>query len=357
MSLSPGTKERNNRMWSGFISRWIAAFVCGLLASACLLPVSATAQTISVAGASLLNNGSPWIPKGFTVVGHVAPPRELSGWPKEASALQGPGLFARARSFGANTLRYQVSQPGLDPRSSIYDPQYLGSVVAAVKQARAAGFVVIVSMQWEPPAGLKGQPDMPGAETQHAWSQLARAFASDGGVMLELFNEPSMWETNPKAWQVWQAGMQALVTEIRNAGAKNVLVLDGIHGSHILAGAPEIHDPLHQLAYAVHPYIEPASRGPADWQRQWGVFAQSHPVFISEWNADSMLQCTPDQPQISHELMDFIGQRHLGLIFWAIDIPETLQDSSGQPMGYKGFKCGVPGAGAAYISVQYFRNH
>jgi endoglucanase len=178
----------------------VAALVSSLLVVACSMHAAA-AQQVTVSGNAFIKDGAKWVPQGFSLVGLVAPKgHEMGGGFERARSLYGPQLFERARSLGANTLRIQVSQPGLDPQSPIFDPGYTQEAVDAVRQARAAGFVVIVSMQWEEPAGLAGLPNMPGDSTLRAWSRIAGAFAADGGVMLELFNEPKMQENNPDTW-------------------------------------------------------------------------------------------------------------------------------------------------------------
>jgi hypothetical protein len=44
-----------------------------------------------------------------------------------------------ARAFHANTLRFQISQPALDPGSSLYDENHLKEVEGAIRTARRAG--------------------------------------------------------------------------------------------------------------------------------------------------------------------------------------------------------------------------
>jgi len=335
----------------------LAALASALFVVACSMP-AADAQGISVSGNTFVRDGRPWVPQGFSLVAIVAPPgHEFNGQFANASGLYGPRLLAQAQSLGANTLRFQVSQAGLDPQSPIYSPSYVQEIVDKVRQARAAGFVAIVSMQWEKPAGLPGQPGMPGDSTLRAWSSIGSAFANDGDVMLELFNEPDMWERNPQAWPTWQQGMQAVVDELRSAGARNVLILDGIHGSHVLAGAPAINDPLHRLAYAVHPYFMGSGDGPADWESEWGQFADSHPVLVSEWNAlSSNKRCSPDWAETSQQFLQELGRRRIGVLIWALDLPSTVVDDSGAPLTFQNFGCGVRGAGAASMAIQYMKS-
>jgi len=335
----------------------LAALASSLFVMACSRP-AADARGISVSGAAFTRDGKPWAPEGFSLVAIVAPPGHESGAAyASASDLYGPRLLAQAHALGANTLRFQVSQPGLDPQSPIYSPSYAQEVVDKVRQAQAAGFVAIVSMQWEKPSGLPGQPNMPGDSTLRAWSSIGPAFANDEDVMLELFNEPAMFQRNPQTWPTWRQGMQAVVDELRSEGAKNVLILDGIQYSHILAGAPEIRDPLHKLAYAVHPYFQGADDGPAVWEAKWGQFADSHPVLVSEWNALSSNQkCDPGWAQASQQFFDLLARRHIGVMIWALDLPSTVVDDSGALLTFQNFGCGARGGGAASMAVQYMKS-
>jgi hypothetical protein len=316
------------------------------------------AEGVTVSGNRFIKNGKPWVPQGFSLVSIVAPPgRAASGSFSEASGLYGPQLLAQAHSLGANTLRFQVSQPGLDPQSPIYDPGYAQEIVDKVRQARAAGFVAIVSMQWEKPAGLPGQPNMPGDSTLRAWSSIAKPFAHDGDVMLELFNEPAMFVQNPQTWPAWQQGMQAVVDELRSAGAQNVLILDGVQSSHILAGAPSVNDPLRKLAFGVHPYIVHPTDGPPMWEAQWGQFADSHPVVATEWNAlPGGKNCRDDTAEASQELFGVMARRHIGVMVWALDMPNTIVDGSGALLNFQNFQCTARGAGAASLAVQYMKS-
>jgi endoglucanase len=319
-------------------------------------PAAAEGGGISVDGTRILKDGQEWVPKGFTLVGFVSPVKYMSAGFKEAHNLYGPQELERARSFGADVLRFQVSQAGLDPQSSIYDPAYMDTIIAAVHLAREKGFAVIISMQWEPPSGLANQPMMPSDITQHAWSRIVGAFAKDKFIMLELFNEPGMWETIPAAWPTWQKGMQSLVDLVRRAGSENTLLLDGLRGGHYLKDAPAIHDPMNKIVYAIHPYIDDRDHGPDDWTTHFGYFARNHAVLTSEWNATSTLQCRPDDPEVSNQFIAYLKERHIGLILWALDLRGTLFDANWSPIGFKGFQCGKWGTGAAYIAIDYFHS-
>jgi hypothetical protein len=324
-----------------------------------LCPVAlclANESGITVQGNQLLKDGVEWIPRGFTVVGFVAPESRLNSVLQEGRKSWGPALLERARGLGADVLRFQVSQAGLDSQSSIYDAQYLGQIISAVHQAREKGFSVIISMQWEPPSGLTGQPMMPSDITRRAWSRIAGSFADDKYVMLELFNEPAV-KPSAAAWSEWRSDMQSLVDLVRQSGAPNTLLLDGIRSSRYLKEAPEVNDPLHKYAYAVHPYVDGTDHSPADWTRDFGNFATRHAVLVTEWNATPKLEeCSANMPEVSRAFMAYLKERRIGLVLWALDLHRTLFDDNDKPLEFKGFQCGTWGTGAAHVAFEYFRS-
>lgn len=317
-------------------------------------PAPATpAPTISVSGNTLLANGRPWLPGGVNIVGLVrARPSPAGAGPvfDRAAAHFGPEELAAARSLGANVVLVQVSEPALDPVSPDYVPEYLDRVVAGIRLVQAAGFPVIVNMQWEKPTGVAGQPSMPGAETARAWARLGAFFAHDRSVVFELFNEPNLPLagpgepiSSPRLWAAWQAAFQPLIDDLRRSGMQNVLIVDGMSWAQTLNGAPVLHDPLGQLAYGVHPYPIPSyPETPAGWDTRFGNFAQAHPVVITEWIADSGLFCIPDAPQVARSLLSYTWDHRIGFIGWAYDVPSSLVTSwNGPPTDYRDFACGA----------------
>lgn len=310
------------------------------------MPLSAAAASgqISLAGATLLRDGRPWLAKGVVLIGRLTPAAEVGGDFKKARAAYGPAELDAIKLFGADTIRFQVSQAGSNPQSKIYTPEYAREVFAAVELARKAGFAVIVSLQSEGPSGLD-EAGMPNGKALRAWRQLAPLFAKDRGVMYELFNEPSPKgpdAVQPHDWRTWSAAMQPLITEVRQLGATNVLILDGLKWARILEGAPELADPMHQLVYAVHPYKSWELPDQAACDKNFGAFANSHAVLATEWNALSFWDtCNNDMPRYSEVTLRYLKSKNIGLVAWAYDLPGILIRKSGaSPISFVGFHCG-----------------
>ena len=288
-------------------------------------------KVVSVVHGQLQRDGRLWTPKGVVIVGRLLP-KKLHGDAQfepliSAAANFGGQELAGAKSFGVDLIRFQVSQPALNPLSTLYDPDYADYVVSAVKLARSMGFAVLISMQWESGSGSFQEKNMPEADTQNAWATLLKHLPDDRGVMLELFNEPGLDEAEPSNWQIWQTDHQALVNQLRQSGAKNVLVVEGLHGGAILsADMPVIHDPQGEIVYAVHPYFNTGklTYGPPHWDEYFGNFCAAHPCLVSEWNAGTFAGCINDIPSLSNALLSYLRNKNIGLVVWAFDYHNTI---------------------------------
>lgn len=355
----------------------VLILACVLLFFACTAPsfasTSSTHAAITVVGNQFFKNGHPWLSGGVNLrpleraeLSNVKPVDQK--WFQRAVEHYGPGELEAIRNYGANTVRFQVSQPGLDPRSPGYVAGYLERIAKAVHDAQEAGFMVVLAMQWEAGAtGVKGLSHMPDASTMRAWKRLAPMFAYSRDVMYELFNEPNLTiqghkaQPSRKAWRAWRNAFQPLIGEIRDLGAQNVLIVDGLNYAHTLYGAPTLFDPFGKLAYGVHPYItrgEPTS--PSGWDRWFGDFASSHPVIVTEWFMASRSKrfCKTGAPKITRELLSYARRKRIGFIMSAFDVPGILvQNYIYTPTTFKHFHCGKKYDGGPGQAFQTFFLH
>jgi endoglucanase len=155
-------------------------------------------------------NGRPWLSRGVVLQGFVRPLAALESEPSEAQVLKarlnyGPAELMAIRAFHADTIRFQISHPALDPDSSLYDANYFDEIVRAIKTARRAGFVVMIMMQDETITGDTKEAPLPTAETQRDWDLLTPVFGADRGIVFEIYNEPSPAATSAN-WQLWLNG-------------------------------------------------------------------------------------------------------------------------------------------------------
>ncbi len=321
---------------------------------------------VTVQGPHLLRGGLPWMPRGVQIVGLVAPDGSFSGKYTAANAHFGRAELQAAIADHADTVRFQVSEFGLDPQDPLYSPAYVQEVYNGVELARSLGLAVIVSLQAQPPAGSTSGCPLPDPGAERDWQELAPMFSGDSGVMLELFNEPWMGAT-PAAWQLWEnggmstqpdgqvcqvVGMQTLIDDVRNAGADNVIIVPGLGGETTLAGMPPMGDPANpanpQLAYGIHyPNLSSSSTW---WDSEFGHFSATAPVIVTEWYATSTHDCVSNEPAKAALLLDYLASKQIGSVGYAFDVPGTIVgDWSYTPTTYANFACGVGSDGPGQL--------
>jgi hypothetical protein len=154
---------------------------------------------------------------------------------------------------------------------------------------------------------------------------------------------PAQWNQGTPA-----VGHQAVLDAVRATGATNVVLADGASFSQRLDGLPLLGDPLGQVAYAVHPYLIGALRGPSTWSSAFGELSTRFPVVATEWNASSASAfCNPEWATTGPQLLDFLAARGIGIMGWAFDYPGSLVgDWAHTPTTFDGFACGLPGRDA-----------
>lgn len=279
---------------------------------------------IDIRGKEFLKDGKPWLPKGVTVEGYNRPAKLRDKGTAEATSYYGSAELSAIRQvFRADIIRIQVSQPGLDPRSPIYESEYPAELLYAVKLARSAGFVVIISMDAQAENGIANLPCMPNDSTVRAWRSIAPSFIHDSGIIFELFNEPCKYEGNPKNKTDWAQTMQVVIDDLRSLGATNILLLDGLGFGHSIEGLfPMVHDKLrNRLALTVHPYLVKNNYVTVDqWRKAFGNDAKLYPAIAGEWNATPTNGCVDNTtPEIALSLMRYLESLQIGLIGWGID--------------------------------------
>jgi endoglucanase len=274
---------------------------------------------VSITSNQLLRDGKPWVPHGFFQVAFQASPNEQNVPAFETNAQSGysPQEYAEMAKAGADSVRVMLGQTVGDPQNTTYYSQSLvNQLIAAVKAARQAGLTVIVGIQDESITQDQNPTILPNDATLRVWSQLVPSFKDDKGILLELFNEPGTGPTEvpqPVDWQNWQTSMNAAIASVRNAGAQNVVVADGLAHAELLTGAPPLTDSMNQIAYAAHPYTFSASQemGTAFLDNSFGNFAATHPVIITEWGQG--YYCGPTNPKFLIAFLNYIQNKGIGL--------------------------------------------
>jgi endoglucanase len=371
---------------------YVAVDAAGVASPAATVAITVQASAppaVSPLALSISNNGlvdadgNPFEVKGL-IVRPVIAPFFLT---EPAFEHFGDPELAAARAWDANTIRLLTSQSALDPQDPAYDPQYILAVGNAAQQVLDHGFVLVIGVNDEPGSGETARHCLPTAATGRAWNTLlGLPFAAPkyrGQVMLEPFNEPVAGGDpgrQPTAywWNVWRnggdvasygisasvsclgerkVGMNDLIGQIRDAGAKNIIIADGLGWAHWLNPLFPLKDSLQQLAYGAHPFLERwgsfrlVGKPEADYHTldtAFGDMRTQGPVIATAvgGGAESggtaeTTHCTPNAPQVMPVLLRYLRQRHFGAVGWAFDFPPNslTVDWNYTPTSYTGFRC------------------
>jgi endoglucanase len=180
------------------------------------------------------------------------------------------GSIAAMRSWHINAVRVPVNEDcwlginGVSPELS--GSAYRSAVESYVAALNHAGLYVILDVHWNAPGSIRALGQKPMLDASHGyelWGSIARAFRGRPAVLFDLYNEPHNLGVSPaEQWQCWAAGcgafagMDGLVSAIRAAGARNVIIVAGLawasNDSRWLEYEPQ--DPLHNLAAGFHVY-------------------------------------------------------------------------------------------------------
>jgi len=179
--------------------------------------------------------------------------------PVVVSPMGGPSPLTQdsltaMKQWGLNAVRIPLNEDcwlGInDVNSSVGGANYQSPIADAVNLiTKTNGMYAILDLHWSAPGTTlpTGQGAMPDLDhTVTFWTQVAAAFKDNGSVVFDLFNEPVMSSgTQDQQFTCWKngsatanggdcpmvdfavAGMQELLTTVRQAGATNLVMLGG----------------------------------------------------------------------------------------------------------------------------------
>jgi aryl-phospho-beta-D-glucosidase BglC (GH1 family) len=198
----------------------------------------------------------------------------------------------------------------------------------AVQEANQAGLYVILDLhdyqQGGSPYGSGA--DMPKPESVTFWKAIATHYLNNTMVMFDEYNEPhyptaNQWlngggtQKGATGKTAPIIGMQTLVKAIRSTGAKQIIIIGGIHN----AGTLRISDP--NIMYTTHTYHKVAVGSPAIWNQEWAGFLDRYPLFYGEWallpNATTTQRCaTATMKNANQKVQAFLNYTQQNGISW-----------------------------------------
>ena len=318
-----------------------------------------TRKGVGVQGRWLTRDGQVWLPRGvglgaFTHAPWYRNPDHSARLGFDGAAASfGPSILHAAKSWGVDSIRFLVSQPGLDPKSHLHSATYVEALTKGVRLCLNEGFVVIIAMQDQKHSGETDVKPLPTSHTLRAWDVIGPLFANHPYVMFEIFNEPGAvaqgnWALNRKLWmeggehpgrndkQRRYGGHQTILDRFRERGWRNVVIVDTMPwAQRIDRKALSIRDPLSRLAFAVHPYTGVAGTTRVEWDTRFGNISENTVVLVTEWFTNTKAPFharRQDLPEICADFLAYLREKQIPLWAFAFDIPGTIvRDYQGTP--------------------------
>lgn len=319
------------------------------------------APTVRASGATLVD-----------ATGQVIHLRGVNHSGTEYACVQGWGIFdgqvdsvavAAMQKWNINAVRVPLNEAcwlAINGVKAQYSgATYQQAIVDYVGRLNRAGMVAILDLHWSAPGTDSANKQSPMPNRDHTiefWKQVATKFASNQSVVFDVFNEPypDLNQDSPEAWRCWRdggtcigmlfkaAGMQELVTEIRNTGAKNLIILGGVRYANSLSqwlqNRPT--DPQNNLAASWHVYNFNACVSQSCWDGAPAAVAAQVPLVLGEIGADNNNGALPlaDRLAFNNSLMDWMDNHGGNYLAWVWNVwggtLDVISNYDGTPTTY-----------------------
>jgi cell division septation protein DedD len=279
----------------------------------------------------------------------------IQGWgffdgPSDAASVQAMA------SWHINAVRVPLNEDcwlNINGSPSAYSgAAYQQAIINYVNLLNTYNIVPILDLHWNAAGSTKATGQQPMADRDHApafWSSVASTFKSNTSVIFDLYNEPypDSNQNTTAAWTCWKnggtcpgvsfvaAGMQELVNAVRNSGATNLILANGVmYGGNLsqwLTYRPT--DPKNNVAAGFHNYNF-SGCGSTCWQSTYGPVMQQVPVIAGEIGEND---CAHSYIDSLMAWMDSHGGSYLG---WAwntsscTSFPSLISNYNGTATGF-----------------------
>ena len=267
------------------------------------------------------------------------------------------------------------SNEGAEP--SLTQNGYQHAVESYVADLNAHGLYAILDLHWTAPGDQVAAEQQPMPDYDHSpafWQSVASTFKDNPAVVFDVFNEPYD-PTDPSSgtdqdaqdqvtWKCWDtetengpaggapcdtsaydasgnktvtyriAGMQALVSAIRNTGATQPIMVAGLNYANDLSqwlqNAPD--DPLDQEAASFHNYEDQACNDVVCWNSTIAPVAAKVPVVTGEFGEDDFDNptCSNKTPStFDADFMNWADQHGASYLAWGWELLSATEVSAG----------------------------
>ena len=282
-----------------------------------------------------------------------------------------PSIAAIA-AWKANTVRIPLNESCWLNDDHPVDGGYRKSISLFIDLLHQFHIVPILELHWVGPGTTLAQGQQPMPDADHAidfWTSVAGTYASDDGVVLELYNEPypDSNKDSPVAWQCWRdgctqplwtfqinamgnrvwaasattyqaLGMQALIDAIRTVAPNHLILVGGIQYSNSLSQWMAYAPVDSNVAVAWHIYNFNGCKTTACWDGAPAALAANLPIVATEIGQRDCMGNFIDP------LMGWLDSHGVGYLAWSWNsggacIPQTrpwalvTDYTSGSPTG------------------------
>ncbi len=200
---------------------------------------------------------------------------------------------------------------------------YQSAIRTEVSLINRAGMIAILDLHWNSPGAYAAVAQQPMPDADHSvdfWRSVAGAYRTDPAVIYDVYNEPYLYGAQfsvpaQDPWRCWlngcslnqfvsagqvgpggvttgyqtkytwqTAGMQTLITAIRQAGAAQPILVNGLDWSNDDSGwlAHRPNDPLAQIIVGAHIYPGESCQRSSCWDSVFTAIDRLYPVLVGE---------------------------------------------------------------------------
>ncbi|NPC98472.1 glycoside hydrolase family 5 protein [Nocardioides sp. zg-DK7169] len=318
-------------------------------------PADTGAAQPQVVGARLVDarDGAEFLPRGVNWSSFEYACAQGWGLSSLDGTVGADKLGAQARAmaaWGMNTVRIPLNQdcwlgtrgaPVSDAHTERTAEDYRLEVAAFVRALNTEGLVVVLDLHSRKRATSPefGNLAMPDAQSLDFWRSLAQTFRTNPSVMFDAFNEPySRYDAADRlifelTWECWRdggcaapveddrmasdgrttyavEGMAAVVSTIRDTGARQPVLLGGLDYANDLSRWAEFAPDDDQLVAAFHSYDFKECGDVACWEAVLAPLADRVPVLTAELGARDPLDGYVE------DYLDWADGHGIGSLFW-----------------------------------------
>jgi endoglucanase len=305
---------------------------------------------------------------------------------------------AAIAAWGANAVRIPLNEDcWLNTNLPAGDPYggagYQQEIESFVSDLNAHGIYAILDLHWTAPGNQTALEQQPMPDMDHSpafWTSVATAFKSNPAVVFDLFNEPydptdqrsgsDLNAADAVTWGCWEsgtepdlvgggapplpcytqayddsgnqttryqiAGMQTLLSDIRNAGATQPIMAGGLDYANDLGDTNDVNgggqgwmqhapdDPLNQEAASFHNYQGKGCDNQTCWDSSIKPVAAHVPVVTGEFAEDNYLaagcNASPGASTFDGRYMNWADGNKVSYLAWVwlVDDPPQPGDDA-----------------------------